>query len=141
MKRDAAKRVLNACSRMLVFSLVSLLGSSCSVNPEILVFNHTRSLLRVTVDGKQLAAGPGAVLSLTEGGDLVVRFAAVEATYALPIPPPEYVRTRLFRAQISVQLEPDARLFVLAPGDRPPIDASSYPQPPGFPVLPAHDAS
>jgi hypothetical protein len=123
-------------SRVVTLLLAMCWGASCSVNPELHVFNNTGSTLRVFVDGEPLAADPGAVLSFSAGGDLIVEFSSVKGRYALSMPPPDYVRTGPFRAHISLQLEADGRLFVLAVGGLPPIDVDSYPQPPGFPVLP-----
>lgn len=56
--------------------------------------------------------------------------------YDIPFPPPGYVKAGFFRTEAWVQVDRDARVFVLAVGDKPPIDGGSYPQPLGFPVSP-----
>jgi hypothetical protein len=94
------------------------------------------AVLSCSVSPRLFEIEPGTTLSTIWGGELVAQIDGRRMRYQIPTPALGYVRTGIFRAEIRLQVDRDGRAFVLAGGDKPPIDGGSYAQPPGFPVSP-----
>jgi hypothetical protein len=50
--------------------------------------------------------------------------------------PNQWIENGRFRRFVRFQLEGDGLLYLVAPGDSPPVDTGKYPQPDGYPLVP-----
>ena len=124
----------------LILSLASAVAWACSVNPLIHVFNDSRERVVVRVGNKVYVAEPSRQTSFVyKDADVAVQIGDRSVLYRIAFLPPGYRRTGWFRSHITFQIEPDRRVFVLKAHDMPPIEAASYEQPEGYPLVPSSD--
>lgn len=118
----------------LLVALTAIPG--CSVKPRIHVFNNSDERVIIHIGPDELAIEPDATVSfLYENDDLSVEIGESPILYQISGAPQEYIRTGWFRSHITLQVEPDRKVFVLRAQDRPPVVTASYPQPTGYPLV------
>ena len=115
--------------------------AACTRAPQLIVFNRTDvplTIQRTPPYESDVTIAPGSThrARFPDAMRLTVTAGAATWRYAVRFPPRELARwSRLGRPQFQFQVEPDGRVYVLAPDAAPPVE-NLPPQPPGFPLVP-----
>lgn len=120
-----------------------LIFASCQVAPIVHLVNMSGQDVEVSVLGKETPLRGGQEMQLeypySANGGMSIRYGECVLSYMppdLPPPPNDFTRYRILRPHLSLRLERDWTIVVLAPLE----EATSAPpvseQPPGFPLFP-----
>jgi hypothetical protein len=122
--------------RLCIAAASAIALADCTVKGDVHVYNNTQDVIVVIADSKTHTVMPATQVDFQYSNILHVDFGQDRATYELPVTAPEYIGGGGGRAHVSLQVQPDRRLFVLEAHDRPPIQVEDYSQPPGYPISP-----
>jgi hypothetical protein len=128
--------------RALLTAAAILAIAACTRAPYLVVYNRTDvplTIRRTPPYESDVTILPGDTARVRFPDAMRLEVAAGAATwrYAVAFPPREMARwSTLSTPEFRVQVEPDGRVYVLAPDAMPPV-RELPPQPPGFPLVPA----
>ena len=132
---------MSACRSLLAGALAVMTIAACTRAPYLIVFNRTGVLLTIKrtppyESDVRIAPGSAQRVRFPDAMQLTVMAGASTWRYVVRFPPRELARwSRLGRPEFQVQIEPDGRVYVLAPDATPPVEELP-PQPAGFPLAP-----
>ena len=142
--RDLEVGVINVMDAWRVYGVVLWLTiaiSSCSVSQSVLIYNNVgESILvryRTTLGYRTDEILQGEFLEVRRGVYEIIDGGCRVTYQPEGMAPIDYIEHRGFfrKGRVRVQVEADWRVFILRPGDRPPIKVRDYSQPEGYPLL------
>jgi len=132
---------MSACRSLLAGAVAVVSIAACTRAPYLVVFNRTAvplTIERTPPYESDVTIAPGSTRRARFPDAMLLTVTAGAATwrYAVRFPPRELARwSRLGRPEFQLQVEPDGRVYVLAPDATPPVERLP-PQPLGFPLVP-----
>ena len=124
--------------------LIVLIGagglfSSCSVFPEVVLYNHSGKDLTLRSDSQSYYIANGAIISVRDPGltrIMKLSYEGGEWEYKFAYPPREFFKPKFPAGEeIHFQVEPGGLVYVLKPDISMPVQELPL-QPPGFPLTP-----
>jgi hypothetical protein len=132
---------MSACRNLLAGAVAVMSIAACTRAPYLVVFNRTGvplTIERTPPYESDVTIAPGSThrARFPDAMRLTVTAGTATWRYAVSFPPRELARwSRLGRPEFQVQVEPDGRVYVLAPDATPPVQELPA-QPEGFPLVP-----
>jgi hypothetical protein len=134
-------RAWSLTGQLLSFLVGALVVVSCTVSPEVVLYNNAGFSVELQFHDRRIELRPGARVrfnSSTLWNQRLVIVGGMRPVSYQPPPgefPSAWLRSGFLNSYIVAQLEPDLALYLLAPALDPP-QPNTVEQPPGFPLRP-----
>jgi hypothetical protein len=100
------------------------------------LYNNMGVEVSVRLKGKPRTLAPGRASEFDLEWNILISVRGCSAGFVFKPVSREWVESGRLRRYVRFQLQGGGLLYVVAPGDTPPVDVSRYPQPDGYPLAP-----